>query len=31
MELLHVPLAEAIAMVERGEIGDAKTGRRRCC
>jgi ADP-ribose pyrophosphatase len=25
MELLHVPLAEAIAMVERGEIADAKT------
>jgi len=25
MELLHVPLVEAIAMVERGEIVDAKT------
>lgn len=25
MELLDVPLAEAVAMIERGEIGDAKT------
>jgi 8-oxo-dGDP phosphatase len=25
MELLHVPLAEAVAMVERGEIADAKS------
>ncbi len=25
MELLHVPLVEAVAMVERGEIADAKT------
>ena len=25
MEVLHVPLAEAVAMVERGEIPDAKT------
>jgi ADP-ribose pyrophosphatase len=25
MELLHVPLEDAIAMIERGEIGDAKT------
>jgi 8-oxo-dGDP phosphatase len=25
MQLLHVPLVEAVAMVERGEIGDAKT------
>jgi ADP-ribose pyrophosphatase len=25
MELLHVPLADAVAMVERGEITDAKT------
>ena len=25
LELLHVPLDEAIAMVERGEIGDAKS------
>ncbi len=25
MEVLHVPLAEAIAMVERGEIADAKS------
>lgn len=25
MELLDVPLGEAVAMVERGEIGDAKT------
>lgn len=25
MELLDVPLAEAVAMVERGEIGDAKS------
>ena len=25
MELLHMPLADAVAMVERGEIGDAKT------
>ncbi len=25
MELLHVPLADAVAMVERGEIADAKT------
>jgi ADP-ribose pyrophosphatase len=25
MEVLHLPLADAISMVERGEIGDAKT------
>jgi nudix-type nucleoside diphosphatase (YffH/AdpP family) len=25
MELLHVPLAEALDMVDRGQIGDAKT------
>lgn len=25
MELLHLPLAEAVAMVERGEISDAKS------
>ena len=25
MELLHLPLADALAMVERGEIADAKT------
>jgi 8-oxo-dGDP phosphatase len=25
MQLLHVPLVEAVAMVERGEIGDAKS------
>jgi ADP-ribose pyrophosphatase len=25
MELLHLPLAEAVAMVDRGEIADAKT------
>ena len=25
MELLHVPLADAVAMVERGEIADAKS------
>lgn len=25
MELLHVPLADAVAMVERGEVADAKT------
>ena len=25
MELLDVPLAEALAMIDRGEIGDAKT------
>ena len=25
MELLHLPLAEAVALVERGEIADAKT------
>ncbi len=25
MELLHLPLADAVAMVERGEIADAKT------
>ena len=25
LELRHVPLAEAVAMVERGEIGDAKS------
>jgi ADP-ribose pyrophosphatase len=25
LELRHVPLADAIGMVERGEIGDAKS------
>lgn len=25
MELLHVPFVEALAMIDRGEIGDAKT------
>jgi 8-oxo-dGTP pyrophosphatase MutT (NUDIX family) len=25
MELLHVPLEDALAMIDRGEIGDAKT------
>ena len=25
MELLHLPLEDALAMVDRGEIGDAKT------
>ena len=25
MELLHLPLADAVAMIERGEIADAKT------
>jgi 8-oxo-dGTP pyrophosphatase MutT (NUDIX family) len=25
MEILHVPLADALSMIDRGEIGDAKT------
>ncbi len=25
MQLVHLPLADAVAMVDRGEIGDAKT------